>query len=166
MSLSRPPLGDPVTTPSWLKWFIEIYNIIKGYATSFTTGSLTLGTLTGALRADAGVVSVGTIRTADVTPVTANISVSHSFGTVPFIAQLEFVNLTAEQGFVAGEVMEITAAWNGTTVVPVVPWRTATTVGAITLNPASYAFMGQHKTTGAAFTPTAASWAYRFVLIK
>lgn len=124
--------------------------------------------LTGALRADAGVVSVGMVRTPDVTPVPsvlgAGITASHSFGTVPSIAILEYVCLTAEQGFSIGDVFQVTANWNGAALYP--NNITKTTSSVISQSASGYIFAGLHKTTGSGFTPTAANWAYRFVLIK
>lgn len=138
------------------------------FTTLIATGTTTLATtLTGALRADAGVVSVGMVRTANVTPLLAtgsSYSAAHSFGTVPFIAHLELVNITDEQGFVAGEVMQTSEQWNGAAVAGFLMWKNTTTVGVQLV--AAYAIMGRHKTTGAAFTPTAANWAYRFVVMK
>lgn len=132
------------------------------------TGTTTLDTsLTGPLRADAGVVSVGMIRTADVTPLPGlgvALTGSHSFGTAPFSALLELVNITAEQEFVPGEIMQSREQWNGAAVAGFLEWKNATTVG---IQPvAGFLPMGRHKTTGAGFTPTAANWAYRFVIMK
>lgn len=124
--------------------------------------------LTGPLRADAGVVSVGMIRTADVTPVLISggqlTSASHSFGVVPSIAILEYLCLTAEQGYSINDVVQINSWWNGTSIFPIALWKTASSVG---FQPAAgYAVVVIHKTTGAHFTPTAANWAYRFVIEK
>lgn len=124
--------------------------------------------LTGALRADAGVVSVGMVRTADVTPVNVvggvGSSAAHSFGVVPSMVIMEYVCITAEQGYVAGEVVQITAQWQGATQAVLLTWKNTTTVG---VQPAAaYIVVLTHKTTGLFVTPTAANWAYRFVIIK
>lgn len=124
--------------------------------------------LTGALRADAGVVSVGMVRTADVTPVlvgSGQLTIAgHSFGTVPMIAVLEYICLTAEQGYAAGEVMQTSAQWNGTASSTFVIFKNTSNVGVQCGS--GYSIMGINRATGVAFTPTAASWAYRFVISK
>ena len=124
--------------------------------------------LTGALRADAGVVSVGMVRTADVTPVNVaggvGSSAAHSFGVVPSMVIMEYVCITAEQGYVAGEAVQITAQWNGASQAVLFTWKNTTTVGVQPV--ATYIVTLTHKTTGAFFTPTAANWAYRFVIQK
>jgi len=181
MILSPPPRDKEFSAISWAKWFANIFEARRGDAaqdfsaenltvagTLTATGTTTLATsLTGALRADAGVVSVGMVRTADVTPLVGlgvAMTAAHSFGTVPLGAILEFVNLTAEQGFVAGEVMQITEQWNGATAAGCQVWKNTTTVG--TQFAVGFLGLGRHKTTGAGFTPTAANWAYRFVIMK
>lgn len=183
-ALDPPPARDQnfFGTP-WQKWFslipkftaetaITATNVSGGTAsvTSLTnTGTTTLATsLTGALRVDSGVVSVGMVRTADVTPVLVGsgqlTSASHSFGVVPSIVILEYLCLTAEQGYVAGEVVQVNSWWNGVTIYPIALWKTASAVG---FQPAAgYLVVVIHKTTGGHFTPTAANWAHRFVIMK
>ncbi|MDE3021924.1 MAG: hypothetical protein KGI54_08700 [Pseudomonadota bacterium] len=109
----------------------------------------------------------GMIRTSDVTPVPNNavgvgITASHAFGVVPSYAVLEYLCLTAEQGYSVGDVAILNSQWNGTSSNSLNLWKSTTQVGAQPSG--STVFMLAHKTTGAAFTPTAANWASRFVL--
>lgn len=107
-------------------------------------------------------------RTADVTPVLVTggqlTSATHSLGVVPSIVILEYVNLIAEQGYVAGDVVQPTTQWTGTGRIPMPMWKNTTTVGVQCT--ATYIICMYNKTTGATFTPTAANWAYRFIIMK
>jgi hypothetical protein len=116
-----------------------------------------------------GLTSVGMVRTADVTPLVGAgvaMTVTHSFGTVPSLVILELVNLTAEGGFVANEVMQGCTQYDGASPAAqeIMVWKNTTTVGVRPIT--GWITYGRHKTTGAIFLPTAANWAYRFVIMK
>jgi hypothetical protein len=105
------------------------------------------------------------IRTANITPVLVAAgsvyNVSHTLGYIPFFVNLEFVNLVAEQGYSVGDVIIITEEL-GTYATPLSFWKTVGNIGFVITS--STTIQGLNKTTGAAFTPTTTSWAYRFVV--
>lgn len=103
-------------------------------------------------------------RTPNVTPVNitgaALISAANPLGYVPFFAEFEYVCLVAEQGFSVGEVENCSAQWNGTASSTMNVVKTASVV--LVQLGAGFTPVLFNKTTGAAFTPTAANWANRF----
>lgn len=104
--------------------------------------------------------------TAQVTPLPsggAPITVSHSLGVMPKQVSFELVCLTAEGGYSVGDIIQNPPIWNGSSGVaqPGIA-KTSTTVSY--LIPGGLGLYGPVKTTAAAFTLTAANWAYQFIL--
>lgn len=93
-----------------------------------------------------------------------SITQSHSLGTTNFVATLELVNITAEGGWVTGDVVQ----WggkvsDGSTISEV--WKSTTQVGALNITGSS-TWLIRNKSTGANLIPTPANWAYRFALVQ
>lgn len=124
--------------------------------------------ITGGTINSIAVTDFGMIRTSNVTPLPAvgtSYVVSHSLGVVPKYISFEIVCLTAEQGYSVGDVVKITSLWNGTTgFYQNAAWGSSTQVGFLIA--AADAIYLISKSALVAVTPTAANWAYRFVLSK
>jgi hypothetical protein len=106
-----------------------------------------------------------TVYTAQTTPLQASGTqyvASHSLGVVPSEVSFELIFLVADAGYSVGDIVTSVAQWTGTASSPNTMWRNTTNVGLQVS--ASTTVMIQNKTTGAAVTPTAANWAYRFKL--
>jgi hypothetical protein len=102
-----------------------------------------------------------------VTPVPSTVGVfapsyTHNLGSVPSDAWLEYVCLTTEQNYSVGDVVKPTSQWNGTTAIPIGNIVKNTTVITGGFSVSTYVVNLHNKTTGSAFTPTGANWAYRF----
>lgn len=96
-------------------------------------------------------------RTADVTPILNGsgqlTSATHSLGVVPSIVILEYVNLIAEQGYVAGDVAQVPGQWDVVTdASPLCVWKTTTAVGVKCAT--GYKLFLTSKSTGFGYTPT------------
>lgn len=103
-------------------------------------------------------------RTANVTPLPAAgaaIAVNHLVGALPYSTILELVCLTAELGYAIGDVVPAPISFN-VAAQNLLTWANTTQVG-FTLA-AGYVLEIVSKATGALATPTAANWAYRFVI--
>jgi hypothetical protein len=112
----------------------------------------------------AAVAAVAIQFTTQVTPIPAagvSILQSHSLGTANFMAQLQFVCLTGEQGYSIGDVMQITRTNDGIGQVTI--WQSSTQVGA-PISPSAAVYLARSKDGATSFTPTAANWGYRFAL--
>ena len=86
------------------------------------------------------------------------LSFTHSLGYLPVSAELEFVCLTAEAGYVAGDVINPANASASYAIPPAIK-RTATTVSTTT---GVGGWVTSNATTGAFVNLTAANWAWRF----
>lgn len=109
--------------------------------------------------------SAGGFRTANVTPLPAAgsvIALNHLCGSVPKNVQIEMVCLTAENGYAINDVVNANAQYNGAATAPLNYWLSATQMGFKLI--ALYTLTMGSKTTGAIVTPTAANWAYRFMV--
>lgn len=84
-----------------------------------------------------------------------------NLGVTDVVTTLSLMNKTTEGGYAVGDIytQPVTAIQSGTTA-PVPTGNTRNTGWFTTA--AFLAFQGINKTTGAAFTPTAANWFYRF----
>lgn len=106
------------------------------------------------------------LRTSNITPVSiagaTAYTQTHKLGRLPNFVTLEYVCLTAEQGYSIGDVVQVASQWNASNQGAVSIWKTTTQVGIQCIS--GYFPVLTHKTTGAFFTPTAANWAYRFVV--
>lgn len=142
------------------------YRIIATFSSTQATAG-TWATAASAVQPVFGEVSLGIFRTPNVTPlpaVSTSLTASHALGVIPSTVSLEFICLTAELGYSVGDVVQVLGLWNASVAYPASSWASASQVGVPV--PSTYAPYVFNKTTGAATTPTAANWAYRFVLQK
>jgi len=105
------------------------------------------------------------VLTSQITPLPAAgtvYSAIHGLVPPPVTAVLNFICLIAEQGYSVGDTITVHAQWNGVLIIPIDVCVGATTVSAA--QAAVYSCALPNKTTGAYFTPTAASWAARFIM--
>jgi hypothetical protein len=92
--------------------------------------------------------------------VNTQFSFAHGLGVVPVSAHFELVCLTAEYGYVAGDVFALPLYTTGSYWAPFLTWANATTVG--TIGPSGANWVVPHKTTGVGNVATPANWAWRF----
>jgi hypothetical protein len=101
--------------------------------------------------------------TAATTPLPAagvDFLVAHGLSAAPVEAVLELTCLTPEFGYVVGDVVQITTKWNGSATPSIAVYKNATSVGIPIA--ATYSLCLLRLSDGAASTPTAANWSYRF----
>jgi len=135
-------------------------------ANTVTSAKIVDGTIVGAdLSGGVGNGSLTQYTTA-VTPLpaaTAVTTVSHGLGVIPAEAVLEFVCLTAEQGYSVGDVIQNPGASNGVFILGSIVWKSLTQVGT-GWSSATSGWLILNKTTAAGVVPTASNWSYRFKL--
>jgi hypothetical protein len=134
-------------------------------ANTVTSAKIVDGTIVGADLSGGTGSGALTQYTSVVTPLLGGGSLytaTHTLGVVPAEVELELTCITAERGYVTGDVIVIRQSWNGSVTTAWTMWKNSTSVGAWLST--GFGLLINNKNTDGSGTPTAANWSYRFKL--